>query len=112
MACVPLALSSSSSFCSDSSADRGPLRVCLRADALMFGTFGEPSALDRAERIAYNALPATWGSPKGGDMWAHQYLQAVNQINAKYNDPHVWTHDGPDAQRYGLEPNFGCCTAK
>jgi len=78
---------------------------------VMFGTFGEVSTLDRAERIAYNALPATWASPKGGDMWAHQYLQAVNQIEAKYNDPHVWTHDGPDAERYGLEPNYGCCTA-
>ena len=79
--------------------------------AVMFGTFGEPSTLDRAERIAYNALPATWASPKGGDMWAHQYLQAVNQIEAKLSDPHVWTHDGPDSERYGLEPNFGCCTA-
>ena len=27
---------------------------------------------DRAERIAFNALPATWASPKGGDMWSHQ----------------------------------------
>lgn len=24
---------------------------------------------------------------------------------------HVWTHDGPDAELYGLEPNYGCCTA-
>ena len=24
---------------------------------------------DRVERISYNALPATWASPKGGDMW-------------------------------------------
>jgi hypothetical protein len=30
---------------------------------------------DRSERIAFNALPATWGSPRGGDIWAHQYLQ-------------------------------------
>lgn len=25
--------------------------------------------------------------------------------------PHIWAHDGPDSTLYGLEPNFGCCTA-
>ena len=54
-----------------------------------FGTFGRAADLDRAERIAFNALPATWASPTGGDMWAHQYLQAVNQISAKLSHPHV-----------------------
>ena len=66
---------------------------------------------DRAEKIAYNALPATWASPTGGDMWAHQYLQAINEVNAINANPHVWTHDGGAAETYGLEPNFGCCTA-
>ena len=73
--------------------------------------FGDVSFADRAEVIAFNALPATWASPKGGDMWAHQYLQAVNEINAIKADPHVWAHDGDMAETYGLEPNFGCCTA-
>jgi len=77
----------------------------------MFSTFGDVEFADRAERIAYNALPATWASPRGGDMWANEYLQAVNQINAIRANPHVWAHDGPDAEIYGLEPNFGCCTA-
>lgn len=53
---------------------------------------------DRAERIAYNALPATFASPRGGDMWNHQYLQALNEVNAMVNDTHVWTHDGGDAE--------------
>lgn len=44
----------------------------------MYATHGELAFADRAERIAYNALPATWASPTGGDMWAHQYLQAIN----------------------------------
>ena len=44
-------------------------------------------------------------------MWAHQYLQAVNEINAIKADPHVWGHDGDMAETYGLEPNYGCCTA-
>ena len=77
----------------------------------MGSTHGDMSFFDRAERIAYNALPATWASPRGGDMWAHQYLQAINEINAIKADPHVWTHDGDMAETYGLEPNYGCCTA-
>eukprot|EP00036_Acanthoecidae_sp_10tr_P008718 CAMPEP_0182927302 /NCGR_PEP_ID=MMETSP0105_2-20130417/13716_1 /TAXON_ID=81532 ORGANISM="Acanthoeca-like sp., Strain 10tr" /NCGR_SAMPLE_ID=MMETSP0105_2 /ASSEMBLY_ACC=CAM_ASM_000205 /LENGTH=698 /DNA_ID=CAMNT_0025065247 /DNA_START=1 /DNA_END=2095 /DNA_ORIENTATION=+ len=77
----------------------------------MFSVHGNVAFADRSERIAFNALPATWASPTGGDMWAHQYLQAVNQINAKTANPHVWAHDGPDAELYGLEPNYGCCTA-
>lgn len=56
---------------------------------VMFATFGRTADLDKIERIAFNALPATWASPRGGDMWAHQYLQAVNQIAARHSHPHV-----------------------
>ena len=77
----------------------------------MFAVHGDTSFADRAERITFNALPATWASPRGGDMWNHQYLQAVNEISAVSQDPHVWGHDGPDAELYGLAPNYGCCTA-
>eukprot|EP00662_Eupelagonemidae_sp_cell21_P043791 gene43791-59714_t len=59
-------------------------------------------------RIAYNALPATL-TP---DMWAHQYLQQVNEIVAAYGEKmHVWQTDGPDSTGFGVAPNFGCCTA-
>ena len=44
-------------------------------------------------------------------MLAHQYLQAVNQVYAVRQKKHIWQRDGPDAMLYGLEPNFGCCTA-
>ena len=77
----------------------------------MFGVHGSVPFADRAERIAHNAMPATWASPKGGDMWAHQYLQAVNEINAIKASPHVWQHDNAFSETYGLEPNYGCCTA-
>jgi len=77
----------------------------------MFSIHGEIPFADRAEKISYNALPATWASPTGGDMWAHQYLQAINEVNAIKADPHVWTHDGSMSEAYGLEPNYGCCTA-
>lgn len=49
---------------------------------IMFQVFGDVAFADRVERIAFNALPATWASPRGGDMWNHQYLQGVNEINS------------------------------
>ncbi|MEW6751113.1 MAG: beta-L-arabinofuranosidase domain-containing protein [Candidatus Latescibacterota bacterium] len=68
---------------------------------------GDPSFADRLERIAYNALPGTFSA----DMWAHQYDQQVNQVRcAEVADP-VWTNNGGRANLYGLEPNYGCCTA-
>ena len=37
---------------------------------VMFSVHGDVIFADRAERIAYNALPATWASPANtGDMW-------------------------------------------
>lgn len=62
---------------------------------------------DRLERIAYNALPGTF-TP---DMWAHQYVQQVNQTRVGVFEERVYTNNGPDANVFGLEPNFGCCTA-
>lgn len=111
-------------FCADETLCEAPenkmpsrgTELCAVVEAMysydtMFSVHGDGEFADRAERIAYNALPATWASPTGGDLWAHQYLQAVNEIAAMHQDDHVWTHDGPDAEIYGLAPNFGCCTA-
>ena len=57
----------------------------------MFAIHGDVAFADRAERISFNAMPAAWASPRGGDMWAHPYLQAVNQVNAIDATPHVRT---------------------
>ena len=73
----------------------------------LFSVFGDPFFGDRLERVAFNALPATF-SP---DMWAHQYDQQVNQVQCTINPDHGWTTNGPESNLYGLEPNFGCCTA-
>ncbi|WP_395094832.1 beta-L-arabinofuranosidase domain-containing protein [Armatimonas sp.] len=62
------------------------------------------------EEIAYNALPATFTD----DMWAHQYDQQVNQVlcmDSKTKEDTVFTTNGPRSNLFGLEPNFGCCTA-
>jgi DUF1680 family protein len=61
---------------------------------------------DRLERIAFNALPGTFTD----DMWAHQYNQEPNQVECSLHHK-PWTTDGPESNLYGLEPNFGCCTA-
>jgi hypothetical protein len=86
--------------------------LCAVAEALyslewLAASTGSPAWGDRLERIAFNALPAAF-SP---DMWAHQYDQQVNQVEASHRDPPAWTTNGPDANRFGLEPEFGCCTA-
>lgn len=73
----------------------------------LVGTTGDPSWGDRLERITYNALPATF-SP---DMWAHQYDQQVNQIECSRQDAPLFLTNGPDSNLFGLEPNYGCCTA-
>ncbi|MEN6372436.1 MAG: beta-L-arabinofuranosidase domain-containing protein [Armatimonadota bacterium] len=68
---------------------------------------GDPNFADRLEKIAFNALPATF-SP---DMWAHQYDQQANQVLCKVSEDKMWTDNGSDSNLFGLEPNFGCCTA-
>ena len=73
----------------------------------LFSVFGDPAFADRLERVAFNALPATFAP----DMWSHQYDQQVNQVQCTVNPDHLWTTNGPESNLYGLEPNFGCCTA-
>jgi DUF1680 family protein len=73
----------------------------------LVSVFGDPVFADRLERVAFNALPATF-TP---DMWAHQYDQQVNQVQCSINPDHMWTTNGPESNIYGLEPNYGCCTS-
>ncbi len=68
---------------------------------------GDPAFGDRLERIAFNALPATFAP----DMWSHQYDQQVNQVQCTINPDHMWSTNGPESNLYGLEPNYGCCTS-
>jgi uncharacterized protein len=67
---------------------------------------GDASLGDRLEKLAFNALPGTMTD----DMWAHQYDQQPNQVECSlHKEP--WTTNGPESNLFGLEPNFGCCTA-
>jgi hypothetical protein len=67
---------------------------------------GDPSLGDQLEKLAYNALPGAFTD----DMWAHQYNQEPNQVECSLHRK-PWTTDGPESNLFGLEPNFGCCTA-
>lgn len=66
-----------------------------------------PDLGDRLERIAFSALPATFKP----DMWAHQYDQQVNQPVCQIVPDPIYTNNAPESNLYGLEPNYGCCTA-
>ena len=67
---------------------------------------GDPTLGDRLELLAFNALPGAFTD----DMWAHQYNQEPNQVECSLHHK-PWTTDGPESNLYGLDPNFGCCTA-
>lgn len=70
---------------------------------------GETEWADRLEKLAFNALPATLSE----DMWTHQYLQMTNQVACckMPEDDILFRTNNGEAHLFGLEPNFGCCTA-
>jgi DUF1680 family protein len=74
---------------------------------VLSSTFGDVFFADRLERIAFNALPATFKK----NMWAHQYDQQANQVICAINEDRIYTTNQADANIFGLEPNYGCCTA-
>ena len=60
---------------------------------MLFSIQGDPKFAERAEKLAFNALPAELTE----DMWAHQYLQQPNAVAAAIQPDHFWNNDGPDA---------------
>ena len=74
----------------------------------LFARTGENKWAQRLEVLAFNALPATLSA----DMWTHQYVQMVNQIACqKTMIMAPFSTNGPRAHLFGLQPNYGCCTA-
>ena len=76
---------------------------------ILLAVSGDAAWGDRLERLAFNALPATMSE----DMWTHQYVQMVNQVECSRlpEDHVVFRTNNREAHLFGLEPNFGCCTA-
>ena len=74
----------------------------------IFAHTGDNKWAERLEVLGFNALPATLSE----DMWTHQYVQQVNQVACqKTMIMAPWSTNGPYAHTFGLEPNYGCCTA-
>ena len=67
---------------------------------------GDVALADRLEVLAFNSLPGTQ-SPDG---WLHQYDQQSNQVKVS-NEKRDWSSNGNESNVFGVEPNFGCCTA-
>jgi hypothetical protein len=101
--------------CDEHLAGRSPSQgteLCTVVEAMyslgeLAGIQGDGRLGDRLELLAFNALPATFKK----DMTAHQYDQQCNQVVCSAKGEHVYVNNGPDSNLYGLEPNFGCCTA-
>ncbi len=101
--------------CDEHLAGRSPSQgteLCTVVEAMysleaMSAITGDARLGDRLEQLAFNALPATFKK----DMTAHQYDQQCNQVICSKEGEHVYVNNGPDSNIYGLEPNFGCCTA-
>lgn len=75
---------------------------------LLFAYTGDPKWAERLEVLAFNALPATISE----DMWTHQYVQMNNQIACQeFPGRSLFRTNNSQAHLFGLEPNFGCCTA-
>ncbi|MFD2612476.1 beta-L-arabinofuranosidase domain-containing protein [Paenibacillus gansuensis] len=68
-------------------------------------TFGDGYFGDILEKTAFNALPA----PISTDWTSHQYDQQVNQVVCNIARRN-WSNN-EEANLFGLEPNFGCCTS-
>lgn len=75
---------------------------------LLYAYTGDRKWAERLEVLAFNALPATLSD----DMWCHQYVQQSNQIACeRFPGKSYFRTNNEEAHLFGLEPNFGCCTA-
>jgi len=81
---------------------------------MAFTTLGDPLLMDRVERLAFNAMPASLTA----DMWTHVYVQQANSVFAGHTGPaegsgeedpsrrahHLhYQHQGPDSGGGGAE---------
>jgi len=87
------------------------IELCAVVEAMFslehaIAVLGDPALADRLERLSYNAQPATIS----GDMWSHQYDQQPNQVLCSY-EKRDWSTNGREANLFGMDVNFGCCTA-
>lgn len=97
-------------------AGRSPIQgteLCAIVDMMfsfevLYAYTGDKKWAERLEMLAFNALPATISD----DMWTHQYDQLSNQIACRrFPGKPIFRTNSAEANMFGLEPHFGCCTA-
>ena len=91
-------------------AGRSPNRgseLCMAVEtmfsmAYLYQFHGTNAFADRAERVAFNALPAMMAP----DWWAHQYVALANQPWAINTRRTVFANVNGYGTTFGLEPNY------
>lgn len=74
----------------------------------LYAYTGDKKWAELLELAAFNALPAAVSE----NMWTHQYDQQSNQIACEiFPGKPIFRTNGRESHIFGLEPNFGCCTA-
>lgn len=74
----------------------------------LYAVTGDGIWAERLEKVAFNAMPATFTD----DMWGHQYDQMVNQMACiEFPGRSLFRTNSSESHLFGLEPNYGCCTA-
>ena len=75
---------------------------------LLYAYTGDKKWAEKLEVLAFNAFPAT----NTEDMWGHQYDQLSNQMACvRFDGKNPFGTNGNESHLFGLEPNYGCCTA-
>lgn len=73
----------------------------------LYQALGDNYYADRSELTTFNALPVMLTT----DIWAHQYMDQVNQPWATNDSSGIFTTANSGvATSFGLEPQYPCCT--
>jgi uncharacterized protein len=75
---------------------------------MLVSIFGDAVVRDRLER---DRLQRPARPPSPPTCGRTSTTSRSTRSCARINPEHMWTNNGPESNIYGLEPNFGCCTA-
>ncbi|KAI5788197.1 hypothetical protein FPQ18DRAFT_372851 [Pyronema domesticum] len=85
--------------------------LCMSVETMwtmsyLYNFYGTNAYADRAEKVAFNAMPAML-TP---DWWGHQYAAMANQPFVRNMTKSIFANIGKYGTVFGLEPNYPCCT--
>ena len=70
----------------------------------------QPSTDSRLSDVPFHSM-SHMPLPSTSSVDCAQYLQQSNEVSSEVQKDWWWNSDGGDSNLYGLEPNYGCCTA-